>query len=51
VRAWLIVVVGRICLDQLGSARRRREAYVGPWLPERSSRARTRPTRSRWTTR
>jgi RNA polymerase sigma-70 factor, ECF subfamily len=34
VRAWLIVVVGRICLDQLGSARRRREAYVGPWLPE-----------------
>ena len=34
VRAWLIVVVGRVCLDQLGSARRRREAYVGPWLPE-----------------
>lgn len=34
VRAWLVVVVSRICLDQLGSARVRREAYVGPWLPE-----------------
>jgi len=34
VRAWLVVVVSRICLDQLGSARARREAYVGPWLPE-----------------
>src|SRR4051794_20079144 len=33
-RAWLVVVVSRICLDQLGSARARREAYVGPWLPE-----------------
>jgi RNA polymerase sigma-70 factor (ECF subfamily) len=33
-RAWLTTVVGRICLDQLRSARVRREAYVGPWLPE-----------------
>jgi len=33
-RAWLVVVVSRICLDQLGSARARRETYVGPWLPE-----------------
>ena len=24
----------RLCLDQLKSARRRRETYVGPWLPE-----------------
>lgn len=32
--AWLTRVVSRICLDQLGSARARREAYVGPWLPE-----------------
>src|SRR3954447_5610382 len=23
-----------LCLDQLGSARARRESYVGPWLPE-----------------
>ncbi|WP_344313304.1 sigma-70 family RNA polymerase sigma factor [Fodinicola feengrottensis] len=33
-RAWLTTVVSRICLDQLRSARVRREAYVGPWLPE-----------------
>jgi len=33
-RAWLTTVVGRICLDVLRSARGRREAYVGPWLPE-----------------
>jgi RNA polymerase sigma-70 factor (ECF subfamily) len=32
--AWLTTVVGRICLDTLRSARVRREAYVGPWLPE-----------------
>src|ERR1700737_4626701 len=34
VRAWLVVVVSRLCLDQLRSARTRREAYVGPWFPE-----------------
>lgn len=34
VRAWLTTVTGRICLDQLRSARVRREAYVGQWLPE-----------------
>ena len=34
VRGWLVVVVGRLCLDVLRSARVRREAYVGPWLPE-----------------
>lgn len=32
--AWLTTVAGRICLDVLGSARVRREAYVGAWLPE-----------------
>ena len=32
--AWLTRVVSRICLDQLGSARARREQYVGIWLPE-----------------
>lgn len=31
---WLVTVVSRICLDVLGSARRRRERYVGEWLPE-----------------
>jgi RNA polymerase sigma-70 factor (ECF subfamily) len=34
VRAWLVVVVSRLCLDQLRSARVRRESYVGPWFPE-----------------
>jgi RNA polymerase sigma-70 factor (ECF subfamily) len=33
-RGWLTTVTGRICLDVLRSARVRREAYVGPWLPE-----------------
>jgi len=33
-RAWLVTVIGRICLDVLRSARVRRESYVGPWLPE-----------------
>ena len=33
-RGWLVVVVTRLCLDQLRSARTRRQAYVGPWLPE-----------------
>ncbi|MEH6792609.1 MAG: RNA polymerase sigma factor SigJ [Rhodococcus sp. (in: high G+C Gram-positive bacteria)] len=32
--AWLTRVVSRICLDMLGSARVRRENYVGQWLPE-----------------
>ncbi len=33
-RAFLSQVVSRLCLDVLKSARARREAYVGPWLPE-----------------
>ena len=32
--AWLTKVASRICLDMLGSARVRRERYVGEWLPE-----------------
>jgi RNA polymerase sigma-70 factor (ECF subfamily) len=32
--AFLRRTVTRLCLDQLKSARRQREAYVGPWLPE-----------------
>ena len=34
VAAWATVVVARAALDALHSARRRRETYVGPWLPE-----------------
>ncbi|WP_338447539.1 sigma-70 family RNA polymerase sigma factor [Pelagerythrobacter marensis] len=32
--AFLRRIVTRLCLDQLKSARRRRETYVGPWLPD-----------------
>jgi RNA polymerase sigma-70 factor (ECF subfamily) len=31
---WLTKVASRICLDLLGSARARRESYVGEWIPE-----------------
>lgn len=31
---WLVSVVTRICIDQLRSARARREEYLGEWLPE-----------------
>jgi RNA polymerase sigma-70 factor (ECF subfamily) len=33
-QAFLRRVVTRLCLDVLKSARRNREVYVGPWLPE-----------------
>lgn len=33
-RAFLLTVVSRLALDQLRSARVRRESYPGPWLPE-----------------
>ena len=32
--AYLRTIVMRLCLNQLRSARRRRETYIGPWLPE-----------------
>ena len=32
--AFLRRTVTRLCLDQLKSARQKRETYVGPWLPE-----------------
>ena len=32
--AWLSTVASRICLNLLGSARARRETYVGEWIPE-----------------
>ena len=32
--AWLTTVVTRLALDRLKAAHRRRETYVGPWLPE-----------------
>lgn len=33
-RAWMVAAITRWCIDQLRSARRRREEYVGVWLPE-----------------
>ena len=61
--AWLTTVASRICLDLLGSARARRERYVGEWIPEplpdrpsgpaggRAAPRPTRPTGSPWTSR
>ena len=44
--AYLRRIVTRLCLDQLKSARRRRETYIGPWLPNPSSK----PTPTKSTT-
>ncbi|MDT9689217.1 RNA polymerase sigma factor SigJ [Streptomyces sp. P9(2023)] len=41
--AWMTTVASRVCLDVLGSARARRERYVGAWLPEPL------PDRTEWT--
>jgi RNA polymerase sigma-70 factor (ECF subfamily) len=41
---WLTTVASRICLDLLGSARARRESYVGEWIPEPL------PDRTEWIT-
>jgi RNA polymerase sigma factor (sigma-70 family) len=42
--AWLRTAASRICLNALGSARSRRETYVGQWLPEPL------PERTEWLT-
>ena len=34
VTGYLVRATTRLCIDRLRSARRAREAYVGPWLPE-----------------
>ena len=33
-KAYLTTIITRLCMDQLDLARRKRELYVGPWLPE-----------------
>jgi RNA polymerase sigma-70 factor, ECF subfamily len=33
-KAYLTTILTRLCMDQLQLARRKREQYVGPWLPE-----------------
>jgi RNA polymerase sigma-70 factor (ECF subfamily) len=32
--AWLTTTISRVCLNLLGSARARRERYMGEWIPE-----------------
>ncbi|WP_025274373.1 RNA polymerase sigma factor SigJ [Haloglycomyces albus] len=34
VTGWLVTTTSRLALDTLRSARRQRENYIGPWLPE-----------------
>lgn len=33
-KAFLTTIITRLCVDQLHLARRKREQYLGPWLPE-----------------
>jgi RNA polymerase sigma-70 factor (ECF subfamily) len=33
-KAYLTTILTRLCMDQLDLARRKRELYIGPWLPE-----------------
>ncbi len=33
-KAFLTTIITRLCMDQLHLARRNREQYLGPWLPE-----------------
>ena len=33
-KAWLTATITRMCIDELRSARKRREEYIGVWLPE-----------------
>jgi RNA polymerase sigma-70 factor, ECF subfamily len=33
-KAYLTTILTRLCVDQLHLARRQRETYIGPWLPE-----------------
>src|SRR5256886_12364345 len=33
-KAYLTTILTRLCMDQLQLAHRKREQYVGPWLPE-----------------
>ncbi len=33
-KAFLTTIITRLCMDQLHLARRQREQYIGPWLPE-----------------
>jgi RNA polymerase sigma-70 factor (ECF subfamily) len=40
-KAFLTTILTRLCVDQLHLARRQRETYLGPWLPEPISTAHT----------
>lgn len=43
---YLTTIVTRLCLDELNSARRERETYTGPWLPEPVVEPMTHPDRA-----
>jgi RNA polymerase sigma-70 factor, ECF subfamily len=47
-RAWLMKAAARLALDHLKSARVRREAYVGPWLPEPTLESEEAPQEAEW---
>ena len=32
--AWLVSAITRLCIDRLRATRAKRQAYIGPWLPE-----------------
>src|SRR2546428_13752188 len=33
-KAFLTTIISRLCVDQLHLAHRKRDQYLGPWLPE-----------------
>ena len=33
-RAYLLMIVTRLCIDQRQSFESRKQSYIGPWLPE-----------------
>ena len=33
-KAWLASTTTRLCIDRLRELKRKRETYIGPWLPE-----------------
>lgn len=47
-RPWLMKAAARLAIDHLRSAQVRREAYVGPWLPEPLLEDRAAPQEEAW---
>ncbi len=49
--AWLTTVTSRLAIDRLRAQRRRREVYVGPWLPDPVTTVRNARQRPSWPSR